>query len=497
MQGVFDDYVVAPDPEDWIRIEKSLAKRKARRLMMWTIWSAAASLLLLLALYTGGILNHIDNTAVKIATNHSTQANQSATPVVKDNRAEKDIRQTAIEKKRQLSTNLPSEKVQQNANPTLSSHNLPVNKNALASIPDKTILSPSGRHQTTPSPVKKIQKAKTAEANKMLLASDQLRHDITNKSSNKISSFSLSQSTDSMKNNYSGKLFVHAIIPKPVTSVYNTLPKQGKSNDIKNKLADNSLLAENKKDDTHNHGSSIRFKGLSISNSNGFQMQTSTDGMNYSSGFASQMTSNMYLTSVKKLDITSLSTPNIGDLFQNKQREFTPPLTFGLTINLALQGNWRIETGIQYTNLRSKGEVTIGSSNEVRFVTMNKYKVDENLHYLGVPFMVNYVFYHKRKTTSYISTGFSIEKGIIANYKAVSADNIPGLQPIYSHNPIEGLQYSFNSGIGISYKFISHFELFAQPSITYYFDPHGKNTTIYSEHPWLFNMRSGIRYSVK
>lgn len=449
MQGVFDDYVVTPDPEDWIRIEKSLSKRKTRRLMMWTIWSAAASLLLLLALYTGGFLNHIDNTAVKLATNHSSQANPSATPVVKDNRAEKDLHRTAKEKKRQLSTNLSSEKVQQNANPTLSSHNLPVNKNASALILNKT------------RPI------------------------------------SSSQPTDTMKNNYSGKLFVHAIIPKPVSSVYNTLPKQGKSNDIKNKLADNSLLAENRKDDLHSHGSSIRFKGLSISNSNGFQVQTSTDGMNYSSGFASQMTSTMYLTSVKKLDITSLSTPNIGDLFQNKQREFTPPLTFGLTINLALQGNWRIETGIQYTNLRSKGEVTIGSSNEVRFVTMNKYKVDENLHYLGVPFMVNYVFYNKRKTSSYISTGFSVEKGIIANYKAVSADNIPGLQPIYSHNPIEGLQYSFNSGIGISYKFITHFELFAQPSITYYFDPQGKNTTIYSEHPWLFNMRSGIRYSIK
>ena len=97
----------------------------------------------------------------------------------------------------------------------------------------------------------------------------------------------------------------------------------------------------------------------------------------------------------------------------------------------------------------------------------------------------------------YISTGFSIEKGLDAKYKAVSEDNIPGLLPINSHNSIPGLQSSVYSGIGISYKFISHFELFSQPSVTYYIHSQNNNTNIYSVHPWLFNLRSGIRYTFR
>jgi hypothetical protein len=192
-----------------------------------------------------------------------------------------------------------------------------------------------------------------------------------------------------------------------------------------------------------------------------------------------------------------LSSLNIGDLFQNEKRNFTPPLTFGLNINLSLHGKWALETGIQYTKLQSKGKVTINSSNAVQFTTNFNYKVDESLHYLGIPIIINYNLFQKRKTTFYISAGLSIDKGIIAKYKATPEDNFPGMQPIYSHNSIKGLQYSVNSGIGISYIFIPHFELFAQPSVIYYFNPREKNATIYSAHPWMFNLRSGIRYTLK
>jgi hypothetical protein len=123
--------------------------------------------------------------------------------------------------------------------------------------------------------------------------------------------------------------------------------------------------------------------------------------------------------------------------------------------------------------------------------------VDENLYYLGVPFILNYSFVQKRKSSYYISGGFSLEKGLIAKYKATPEDNFPGMEPIYSHNAIQGLQYSMFGGIGISYKFIRHFELFGQPSFTYYLKSDGKNNTVYSVHPLIFNLRTGIRYTIK
>lgn len=498
MQKVFDDYVEAPDSEDWIRIEKSLQKIKGRRYIMWAIWSAAASLLLLIALYTGGILNHVDNAAVKVAINHSKQNNQSVTSTANANLTEKIIKKTGTEKERQLPTNQSVKKFRQIPIKTLSTHNQLVNNNASASNLEKATISQSKTHNKTTITVKEIQKFKNSDANKMLLATEQFNRLLSEKSSKNIKPILSTQPTDSMNRYYTSNSFVHAIRPKSIGSIsHNTSSKQDKSKDFKNILPDNTLLTENKKAELSNHVSSMRFNGLSLSNSSGFQMQTSSEVLSYSGAFASQLTSKMYLTSVKKFDVASQSSPNIGDLFQNKKRDFTPPLTFGLNINFVLQGKWSIETGIQYTNLRSKGEVSIGSSNEVQFVTINKYKVNESLHYLGVPLIVNYMLFQKRKTKFYVSTGFSIEKGINAKYEAISADNIPGILPIYSHNSIEGLQYSVNSGIGIGYKFIKHFELFAQPSVTYYFNLRGKNTTIYTEHPWLFNMRSGIRYSIK
>jgi hypothetical protein len=113
-----------------------------------------------------------------------------------------------------------------------------------------------------------------------------------------------------------------------------------------------------------------------------------------------------------------------------------------------------------------------------------------------VPVIVNYNLSKSRKTLFYLSAGLSIDKGIIAKYKATPEDNFPGMLPIYSQNAIPGLQFSINTGIGITYKFIPHFELFGQPSIGYYFK-NGRTTSIYSQHPKILNLRTGIRYTIK
>ena len=257
-------------------------------------------------------------------------------------------------------------------------------------------------------------------------------------------------------------------------------------------------LSDNTKDLLANANSNIVFKGFSLSNSSGMLMQSSSnDLISYPGTFASQLATSMYLNSVKLFDNTYLSSSNIGTLFQNKNRNYLPPVTFGLNINLSLENNWNIETGIQYTRLQSNGTVSIHSSNAIQFSTSFGYKVTENLHYLGVPFIINYNFSQKKKTAYYVSAGFSIEKGLIAKYVANPEDNYPGMAPIYSHNAIKGLQYSLSTGIGISYKFIPHFQLFGQPSVSYYFESQGRNTTVYSIHPLLFNLRTGIRYTIK
>ena len=495
MKEALYDYEITPDPKDWNRIAKTLHKGTNKRYILWAIIPLAASLLILITLYTGGVLSHSDNTSTSIADNLKKQAKQSVTSTLNTKLNQKDLLKSK-NAKRELPSHQPSETTQLNkVKPVTFSHNR-VDKNAIATNHHKNGISQSGHLKNDQSFDKVNQQTTTPATKSNLLANNQLKQSRRVSSDNAlaISTVLPDESLNTMQNS---NLLVHSVIPRPIELIKNkTKPLHYNELDLFQKSYEGHLSG-NTKDELAYHVSTIRFKGLALSNSSGMQMQTSSDNLSYSGTFASKLTSSMYLNSVKVLDNALKSSPNIGDLFQNKKRDYTPPLTFGLNVNLSLPGNWSIETGIQYTNLRSKGVVTIESTNEVRFVTNNKYKVDESLQYIGVPFNIDYAFYNRRKTMMYISTGFSIEKGIDAKYTAVSQDNIPGLLPICSHNSIQGLQFSVNSGIGISYKFISHFELFTQPSVTYYIHSQNNSTNIYSVHPWLFNLRSGIRYTLK
>ena len=495
MKEVFDDYTVAPDPEDWNRIEKSLHKVKGRRYIIWAIWPAAASLLLLIALYTGGILNHTDNTAGQLAINQNKTTKGSATITINTNLSSKvGLRNRTVNK--QLATNQPSEeKTQQNKVKGIASSTIRKNNNSNI---NKKVQSQPEKIKNIRSSKRLNQKVNSQDTKSTLLGINQIKQSRPVLSIGKVLNSSTFQSGDTLYTIQNNHLLVHSIIPKRTELIkYNSRILHYDRSDLKY-LPIKGHLTGDLKDALANNGSNIHFKGLSLNNTSGFIAQTSKAAdMSYSGVFASQLASNMYLNSVKAFDNSYLASLDIGNLFQNNSRDYFPPVTFGMDINLSLQGNWSIETGIEYTRLQSNGVVSIKASNAVQFTTSYGYKVDESLHYLGVPVIINYNFSQKRKTSYYISAGFSIDKGIIAKYKATPQDNLPGMQPIYSHNAIKGLQYSINSGIGISYKFIQHFELFGQPSVSYYFNSEGKNTTIYSVHPIIFNLRTGIRYAIK
>ena len=448
MQGVFHNYEVKPDPEDWNRIEKTLSKKKNRRIIPWIIWASAASLFVLMAIYTGDILNHSEKGNSQTAINRDTTQKTLLTPNPKTKLATAVTTQTKVAEKKQAATQTEEknkhEKVTTLASASIQEHNTLKVSNNIASKPVNINTIPS---------------------------------------------------TESINGFRNADLLVHAIIPK-TASLLKYQHLSGLKQPPVNNHFTRDLLASN--------GSDIHFKGLSLSNNSGLIIESgggtkamNAPASNYTGTFASQLAANMYLSSIKTFDNAYLASTNIGSLFQNKSHNYLPPVTFGLNINLSLQPNWSIETGIQYTQLQSTGAVSINSSNSLQFSTTFSYKVDEYLYYLGLPIILNYSFAQKRKTSYYVSTGLSIEKGLIAKYVANPEDNFSGMQPIYSHNAIKGMQFSFTTGVGISYKFIKHFELFGQPSVSYYFNSLGNKTTIFSVHPLLFNLRSGIRYTIK
>lgn len=461
LQDVFNDYEVTPEPGDWNRIAESLNQSKGRRRFLWPIWSAAATILLLLALYTG---NEYFSNKPSIAVNHKTNTITNA-----------QNRTTTV--KRQTSSIL----------------------SVIKQPSEKKSLTKPGHEQAVVKNTKteKVHSDKILAANSQkLIANKQLP--IINNQQPKANS----QKQSSAKESTVPKTNADNIVVTDPTLASADKKKEISSEKAKEQLAQEQLnaLKENREKKQATSTRTFILTGLALGNSSGFQTAGggSDNLMAYDVAYSSpSLTSNMYLNSVKIYDLTATATPNISSIYQNIERNFKTPLTIAFTATFSLGAKFSLESGLQYTNLQSDGEVTIKSANDVQFITFNTYNVNEVLHYVGIPIFVNYTLTGNKRFKTFISSGLTFEKGIQAYYKAVSKDNIPGTVKFNSHSSIKGSQESFSGGIGLSYSFIPHFELYFQPSLTYYFKTNDSNVTIYSTNPWLINLRSGIRYNFK
>lgn len=453
LQDVFNDYEVTPDPDDWNRIAQSLNKAKSRRLFLWTVWSAVATILLLLAIYTGDeyfksrpalAINHIKNTFAK-KQNQPTSAYNKTTQSTLANLQPVEKKKLTNSIHEQIATNkIKAEKI--------NSKNIHISS-AFSDKKEADKVSDQSNNSTKTEPTEVI-------VNKP---------DINN-------TISTNQILASKKE----KEVVGGIKTKAqlAQEQLNAL----KENHEKKQIRSNRVFI---------------LSGLALGNSSGFQPSSSSDKLMTGNAFASSLASNMFLYANQIFDLPSATAPNIGGLYQNIERNFKPPLTLALTATFSLGKKFSLESGFQYTKLQSNGQITIQSANNFQSIMYSTYNVNEVLHYVGIPVMLNYTLVGNKRFKTFISSGFTIEKGIQAYYKAVSRDNIPGAVQFSSHNSIKGLQESFSGGLGLSYLFIPHFELYVQPSLTYYFKPAEGNTTIYSVDPWLLNLRSGIRYTFK
>lgn len=459
LQDVFNDYEVTPEPGDWNRIAESLNQSKGRRRFLWAVWSAAATILLLLALYTG---NEYFSNKPSLATTNKTKTQFNT---------QKQF--TAV--KSQTGNNLPTKQFPN----------------------EKKVLVKSVQEKADSKNIKteKINSDRIIAANNSNHLAD------NNQQTDNHQKFAPSKELQVTNESSLTKTKADKVIDINPTLASNDKKKEVASEKAKEQLAQEQLnaLKENREAKKTKSDRSFILSGLALGNSSGFQPSSGSDQAMINNPLSSPAGSNMnYLNPVNIYDLTaSTSAPRISSIYQNMERTFKPPITIALTATFSMGNKFSLESGLQYTNLKSDGQVTIKSANDVLSITYNTYNVNESLNYIGIPIFINYTLTDNKRLKTFISSGFTFEKGIRANYKAVSIDNIPGVLQLSSHNSIKGLQESFTGGIGLSYTFIPHFELYFQPSVSYYFKTNNSNATIYSTNPWLINLRSGIRYNFK
>ena len=179
---------------------------------------------------------------------------------------------------------------------------------------------------------------------------------------------------------------------------------------------------------------------------------------------------------------------DIADNNKGKIEEYEhhdKPITLGLAVNKNIGKHWSLETGLQYSYLKSY--FTLGTGN---------YRVDkeQKLHYIGIPVKLSYQFMAYKKLSAYGSAGASIHIPLSGK---TYADYVVGGKSGYTTDwkTIPSIQWTVNTNIGIQYQFAPKLTLFVEPTLNWYI-PNGsevKNT--WTERPFTLTVPFGIRLS--
>ncbi len=158
------------------------------------------------------------------------------------------------------------------------------------------------------------------------------------------------------------------------------------------------------------------------------------------------------------------------------------PLSIGFTFEKQFARYWGLETGVIYSFLRSD----YTSENLIR-------EGKQELHYLGVPLLVRYRFFNTRHFNFYVSAGPRIDFNIYGRRtdRSVSDD----AKSTYTENVRDKrAQWSAHLNLGISYAISSLFDIYAEPSVSYFFDNGNENiANMWKDKPFNFSFHLGFR----
>ena len=200
-----------------------------------------------------------------------------------------------------------------------------------------------------------------------------------------------------------------------------------------------------------------------------------------------------YSEYLHRLTPTDLTAENIAmmDIADNNNGKIEEaehhdkPITLGLAVNKNIGKHWSLETGLQYSYLKSY--FTLGTGD---------YRVDkeQKLHYIGIPVKLSYQFMRYKRLSAYGSAGASIQ---IPLYGKTYADYIVGGKSGYTTDwkTTSSMQWTVNTNIGIQYQFAPKLTLFVEPTLNWYIPNGSAVKNAWTERPFTLTVPFGIRFS--
>lgn len=146
------------------------------------------------------------------------------------------------------------------------------------------------------------------------------------------------------------------------------------------------------------------------------------------------------------------------------------PLSFGLSVRKEFAHGLSLESGVNYTLLRSDVKVRFSSED-----------VSQKLHFIGVPLRMNWQFMERGRFSLYIGAGGMAEKCVSAKFGSESVDE-------------PGVQWSALAAVGAQYRLGNTVGLYFEPEGSYYFTETGLKTAR-TDSPFTLTLRLGVRLS--
>ena len=183
------------------------------------------------------------------------------------------------------------------------------------------------------------------------------------------------------------------------------------------------------------------------------------------------------------LALMTIAKHNSGKIAERESHD--RPVTWGFSLMKDLGGRWSLETGLQYSLLKS--QFTLGEDSYYIRKT-------QKVHYLGLPLRASYKWVDRKFWTIYSSAGLLMNIPLYgkANEQYVTGTTVPYKDNWHFTPPF---QWSVGAGIGLQLRFLPHWSLYMEPTVNW-FIPNGSSVhTIWTEHPFSLTMPFGLRFN--
>ena len=153
------------------------------------------------------------------------------------------------------------------------------------------------------------------------------------------------------------------------------------------------------------------------------------------------------------------------------------PLAVGMQVGIGVLPRLTLSTGVVYTR----------TSSDFQPVGVDDFTVHQVLHYVGVPFGVNYQVWSKSGFSAYVMAGGEVDFNVKNDTEdSGHKEDVKRDRPQFSAKTSLGLQYDFTPQVG----------LYLEPGAKYYFDNGSEIENTFKDKKLNFNFQFGLRWNI-